>query len=367
MSNTGCKGDGICKGKLRAAGFTVNCSSYSRQFELISDYGKRISCAGEQVFMASFAHPPRAEDYLGMRADPGSGIIMEAEYKYSSPSDHSTVEPCEGCMETERVDCKGSVMGRICQFRAATVQYPVIINGNRSTIALDPGSTIWDDVVEDITTYAETNPSWPAGGIYLALQSRYGGNASLVCSTSSIQWDSSAGTTAQQFAKTTGVADSDEFSYCEITFDDPTEYLLSQARELTFRTAIAFGNESTPQTITGTQTRTTSFYRSNYGFLTAAVLLTMVSILVVMTTFNGFWTLGRAVSMSPLEIAKAFNAPLLAKEDPNAKAEELVRSSGKRNVRYQQAFKGPVDTAAGVNGFDATFERRRPMLEVVEV
>lgn len=38
--------------------------------------------------------------------------------------------------------------------------------------------------------------------------------------------------------------------------------------------------------------------------------------------------------MSPLEIAKAFNAPLLAKEKSNAKVKELVEGAGHKPVRY---------------------------------
>lgn len=38
--------------------------------------------------------------------------------------------------------------------------------------------------------------------------------------------------------------------------------------------------------------------------------------------------------MSPIEIAKAFNAPLLAMENSNAKVKELVKSAGHKPVRY---------------------------------
>ena len=38
--------------------------------------------------------------------------------------------------------------------------------------------------------------------------------------------------------------------------------------------------------------------------------------------------------MSPLEIAKAFDAPLLAMEDSNNDSKALVKSIGKKAVRY---------------------------------
>lgn len=38
--------------------------------------------------------------------------------------------------------------------------------------------------------------------------------------------------------------------------------------------------------------------------------------------------------MSPLEIARAFNAPMLADQNSNAVSSELVRGAGERPVRY---------------------------------
>ena len=59
------------------------------------------------------------------------------------------------------------------------------------------------------------------------------------------------------------------------------------------------------------------------------------------------WTLGRDVSMSPLEVAKAFNAPLLAAEHSNAEVEELVKSVGARRVRYQQVLSNAEAVGGG--------------------
>ena len=38
--------------------------------------------------------------------------------------------------------------------------------------------------------------------------------------------------------------------------------------------------------------------------------------------------------MSPIEIAKAFNAPLLSKQNSNATANDLAKSAGSMPVRY---------------------------------
>lgn len=192
-------------------------------------------------------------------------------------------------------------------------------------------------MVSNITAYKydPSTPHVPVGGIALALNNMFGGDATLKCMQSTISMDTT-GITAQQYANDGQAAKSENFEYCYATFGDPTQALLSRARELMFRTAIAFGSNATNQAFTGTQSRTVNVYRAHYGYLAAAVTLTLVSIAVVVTTFNGFWMLGRDVSMSPLEIARAFNAPLLAQDDSNAKASELVKSSGITHVRYQQ-------------------------------
>ena len=112
--------------------------------------------------------------------------------------------------------------------------------------------------------------------------------------------------------------------------------IINSARELMFRTAlgIAAGNSSLLQTVTGTQTTTPAVYESQYLYLGIAVILTGIAVIFVTLTFTGFWLLGRAVSMSPLETAKAFNAPLLENADSNADVKALMTVVGERSVRY---------------------------------
>lgn len=44
--------------------------------------------------------------------------------------------------------------------------------------------------------------------------------------------------------------------------------------------------------------------------------------------------LGRSVSLSPVEVAKAFNAPLLVEVDSNAEVKKIVEQIGVTRVRY---------------------------------
>ncbi|KAK5701879.1 hypothetical protein LTR97_004697 [Elasticomyces elasticus] len=239
-------------------------------------------------------------------------------------------------------DCSGMLTVQNCSLRAATVQYPVIIDGNRSTITLDPASTIIDDNVIALLDYPSTTfPGLTAlGGYAFALNNRFKGVSHLRF-VGAVGYELlSTGATGPQFANTTEVKDR-VGDMCNITFADPIQNLLAQARELMFRTALAFGNATTVETVSGMTDRTSNVYQSHYAFLAAAVALTVASILVVLATFHGFWELGRVVSMSPVEIVKAFNAPLLAAEDSNADAKELVEAAGTRPVRYRLVANAP--------------------------
>lgn len=69
------------------------------------------------------------------------------------------------------------------------------------------------------------------------------------------------------------------------------------------------------------------------GWLEAFGLIALAC-LAVLPTYWGWWRLGRAVSLSPLEIAKAFDVPLMQALDSNATTEDFIRAVGDKRVRY---------------------------------
>lgn len=109
-----------------------------------------------------------------------------------------------------------------------------------------------------------------------------------------------------------------------------------------FRKALTDANSSHNQVVT-VDIKTT-IYQTDYGYLVLAVTITLLAMILVTATFYGYWDLGREVSMSPLEIAKAFNAPLLAGEDSNSDSKSLVKSAGHKAVRYG-VISGSVELA----------------------
>lgn len=327
MTNTGCSASGKCTAKMRGAGFAVNCSSYTVPFNVIPGDGDPGSdpaiINGTYVFMSFFGWTKFSPN-----------MTLNVQYK-------------------DTPGCSGYLTVRNCSLNNAIVQYPVIIDGNKSTISLDPSSTIFDD---DFESYTDADSQgYPAqgptvlGGFWFALNSRF-------YSTSHLQFIGavgyellSTGPTASQYAV---VADMLNSSYpyndgmCHIHFQDPTQGLLQEARQFMFRTAVATANSSDVQLVMSTEVATRPIYQSHWQFLGIAILFTALAILTVTLTFYGFWHLGRQMTMSPIELAKAFDSPLLSCEDSNAVVGTIVKRIGKRGVRY-----GVVQgEAAFVNG-----------------
>lgn len=76
------------------------------------------------------------------------------------------------------------------------------------------------------------------------------------------------------------------------------------------------------------QTNTKTVYQSQFLFLVLAVPVTVIVTICVAIVFLEWWQLGRDVSISPIEITKAFVAPSLAvATDLNASVEDSPAGS----------------------------------------
>lgn len=134
-------------------------------------------------------------------------------------------------------------------------------------------------------------------------------------------------------------------------------------REIAFRTAVAaastanmailFGNTSLidtslpliknwTQTVEYRARETRTVYSISYPYLLCAVVVSLLGVVAVIPLYDGWWELGRPVSFNPLEIAKAFDAPILERVDGNPVKEQIVEQSGLERVRY-----GVVDRDGG--------------------
>jgi hypothetical protein len=126
------------------------------------------------------------------------------------------------------------------------------------------------------------------------------------------------------------------------TFEDPMDDMLDKCREIAFRTAIRAGKDlpdnvtSAEQDIAYQGSASRSIYITDFRYMLAAAILSVASVLAISLPFYGWWQLGRTVSLSPLEIAKAFDAPIMAQVGSNVDLSDTSRLGvvAGMNVQY---------------------------------
>jgi hypothetical protein len=116
-----------------------------------------------------------------------------------------------------------------------------------------------------------------------------------------------------------------------------SEDMLAAAREVGFRAALHGAN---PQNLTDLQIvhaieqNSITVYQSHYTYLACALSVSLLSILSVAPIFWGWRRLGREVTLSPIEIAKAFDPAVLSSTYSNSTVKNLLKEIGDKRVRY---------------------------------
>lgn len=76
-----------------------------------------------------------------------------------------------------------------------------------------------------------------------------------------------------------------------------------------------------------------SVFQVHSGSLAPGAAVMGVCLVVVVSTFYEWWKIRRPITMSPIEIAKAFNAPVLKANGVNGDLDRLLPIVGDRQVR----------------------------------
>jgi hypothetical protein len=126
-------------------------------------------------------------------------------------------------------------------------------------------------------------------------------------------------------------------------FLDPTDYMINQMRQIAFRASVHAAKENATasnatQTVQYNGTSAETIYVTNFTLIAAAALLNLLAVIAILPTYRGWWKLGRQFSLSPLEIARAFNAPLLRGTEPNATWEQISERVGDHKVQYGEVI-----------------------------
>ncbi|KAL8730263.1 MAG: hypothetical protein Q9181_004730 [Wetmoreana brouardii] len=312
LVSKGCAGE--CTTRVRGAGFMVNCVHSTVPFDL-----EPLEEDNETIQTSSFEGIQAFETLFDNTVNDSSTLKLDLQFKGTS-------------------DCAGTLEVRNCTFKAATVDYPVVINGNKTVIELAPSTSMSDDhVIQAIEGVDERMNAYRTtlGGFSKALMDIYKSSAWMSFGGAIQYHTTTEGATASRYATLPPDGSDDApAKSCSISYGDPTEDLIQAVRSMMFRTAVAAANASDLQTVTALETITVPVYQSHYLYLGVAIIFTALAWLATLPMFIGWWHVGRKVSMSPIETAKAFSAPMLQHSDPNANVDELVKEVGERPVRY---------------------------------
>lgn len=137
-----------------------------------------------------------------------------------------------------------------------------------------------------------------------------------------------------------------------LAWSDPVDDMINAISEISFRTSLyAAADQSlsstrqnstymmVDQTVPYTGSSTHTIYRTNIALMITGVAFSLLGIIGLVPLYIGWWELGREVSMSPLEIAKAFDAPLLRDVQGNAEQQEIVSRTTGFKVRYGEVMR----------------------------
>lgn len=322
---------GNCTGTVRAAGIVANCSSaINNNFTIKWDNGGGSN-------MAVFGAGTNVMNYQTGTNFTLSTSWVQTTARTDGVSEYGSQLGGAGTvLPTELQDCDGTSWNKTCSLQHAVLEYPILMTGSTITILTGSG---------DLRTIS-TEPNGEVGGepdserVFTGLSIAAN---SITSSSSSIE---AAGPHGWSFYTagplTSFYLQSREVNTCQMDFTDPTEDILSSLNEIMFRISLAAFNSSalsSSKSTNYTLSRQVAeiHYESHYAYLVAATVISLVACASLLPTFDKFWTLGRPMSLSPIEVAKAFNAPVLQSHAPGASnmpVQRLLSVVGSAQVQY---------------------------------
>jgi len=133
---------------------------------------------------------------------------------------------------------------------------------------------------------------------------------------------------------------------CELDVVDPMYYIIGQINSLMLRASIHAAVDPNNDTqlrpgalqdnIPAVQVVDTVRYQSHEEFMWAAIALMLACVLCVLPSYWRFWELGRKVTLGPIEISSAFQAPVLKHPGlgNGGEIDILLKEVGTRKIRY---------------------------------
>lgn len=231
-----------------------------------------------------------------------------------------------------------------CEFHYALLNYPINIRNGTvefsaplSDLGKSPNS-----VVSRYRLPAKGAAFSVLGGVYLVTNNLFKPKA-FISQTDHFWSMRTSGTLAAE-----SIDSFDQTDTCKDSWNDPTPQVIAGMQEIMFRTALSVKTQSSntwlvdgepqsiqmKQTVSAVKVSTKTVFEMDRRYLAAGAVVMIVCVIIVASTFYGWWKVGRTISMSPVEIAKAFNAPVLQGKGIHSDLDELLVAVGRRSVRY---------------------------------
>ncbi|KAI9766206.1 MAG: hypothetical protein M1839_005008 [Geoglossum umbratile] len=305
--------NGVCTGNVPGAGISLDCNSTTITRDLLanSSHNSIIFAINTTLIETSVGVP---------------SLLMTSLYS-SSIND--------SCIATIRIDT--------CKIDAAVVEYPITIRGTTVTLNYDKLQSMAVDSTYisagDLSTTPPNAGAGPLEGISDFIGYYLFANVSEKIHAGYLK-PTYLGLGQSMMADMFYSADSSSYSNytyakCNLKWSSPTKYVINSMHDFMFRSALAAGN-GTAQIFITKRTNQALVFHSDYQYLGAALGVIFLALLAVLSLFWRSWELRWNVSLSPLETARAFGAPVLQLAGRNLAVNGILDAVGDMSVRYER-------------------------------
>ncbi|KAH0365385.1 hypothetical protein KCU65_g6098, partial [Aureobasidium melanogenum] len=323
----GCPGN--CTGTVRAPGFTSNCSRDQENYVI----RQPMLVPEKLVFQTSTAYNILSNDSDTPNEANPYRLSLQAFYAWTKLKDDED----DAQLNASRRSCHGVSTSVMCVMAPVAIDYPVVLSDNITSVATRPSQV--KAVHTNVDPYNTNDPRSVDGllGLFKAVNNIVQSNVTMSSSGGELQY---SGQGSFSYFYTTHTLDGDQFT-CEVSASDPTDDMLAIFNEVMFGTSLAAASDSSNISLatnyTMNATELVIVYDSRYKYLIAATIISLLACCSVLPTFDGYWRLDRPYSLSPIEIAKAFDAPLLRSSGTGTSdlpVDKLVKHVGTTQAQY---------------------------------
>lgn len=307
-NETGYYCDGTCRGNVQGAGIGYSCNSTAEALDLSAKEND-----GAVLFAINTT----------MSTNSTGAPVLVLTTLYTSAINDS-------CIATINVDT--------CSIEAAVVEYPVLIQNTTITREKLQNIPVVSTYISagDLPTASTGQGAGPLEGLNDFLGFYLEASTTLIIDPSRNSSIYSGGGLWADLFFIPEISNYDDSipRTCVLEFSSPTEYVLDSMNDFMFRASLQASTATDVQTFSVQRTNEALIFYSNYRFLAAALAVMLLALLAVLFLLWGWWELGRHVSLSPLETAKAFGPPMMQDAGSNSAVDGILEAIGPMGVRY---------------------------------